>query len=366
MGDGTPRRLLALPLHGEAKLRAEGLRTRDAHLLEWMARLRPGLAIELHSRAEPWPRVTLARRRGGPLPAAFECVSPEPLTLPPLRDRKRWWAESRRHAAPYPETGIDAVVSWNPFAALPAEAGERPLLLDLLDDMLIHPEFASIHDEAAASYRRWLGAATLVTANSEATLELAHSFGREDAVLVLNGCDPERFSTAHDPGEEFTVGYGGKVSERLDVELIRECAARLPGVRFEFVGQILSRQVKGAVAGLPNVEFVGDVAYPDYPATFHRWDVAWVPHRVGAGETGGDLLKLYEYRAAGLPTVSTRVGGWERASAGVEVLDRRLIAAALAQLAAGGAGSVPRLPHQVPAEQTWSHKAEQMLAMLGV
>ncbi len=366
MRDASSRRLLALPLHGEAKLRAEGMRTRDAHLLEWMARLRPGLEIELHSRAEPWPRVSLARRRGGPLPAAFHCVSPEPLTLPPLRDRKRWWAISREHAAPYPTAGIDAVVSWNPFARLPADAGEVPLLLDLLDDMLIHPEFASIHAEVEGSYRRWLGAATLVTANSEATLALARSFGRDDAVLVLNGCDPERFSTEHRPGGEFTVGYGGKISERLDVELIRECAAQLPAVRFEFVGQILSRRVKGAVAGLPNVEFVGDIAYPDYPATFHRWDVAWVPHRVGAGETGGDLLKLYEYSAAGLPTVSTRVGGWERASAGVEVLDRERIAARLAQLAAGGPGSVPRHPHRIPAEQTWSHKAGQMLAMLGI
>jgi glycosyltransferase involved in cell wall biosynthesis len=366
VSEASASRILALPLHGEAKLRAEGMRTRDAHLLEWMARLRPGLEIELHSRAEPWPRVSLARRRGGPLPPGFRCVSPQPLTLPPLRDRKRWWAISRRHAAPYPETGVDAVISWNPFAALPADASKRPLLFDLLDDMLIHPEFASIRAEAEGSYRRWLGAATLVTANSEATLELARSFGRDDATLVLNGCDPERFSTEHRPGDEFTVGYGGKVSERLDVELVRECAARLPGVRFEFVGQILSRRVRGAVAGLPNIEFVGDVAYPDYPATFHRWDIAWVPHRVGAGETGGDLLKLYEYRAAGLPTVSTRVGGWERAAAGVEVLDRERIAAKLAELAAGGPGSVPRLPHQVPAAQTWSHKAGQMLAMLGV
>ncbi len=342
------------------------MRTRDAHLLEWMARLRPGLTIELHSRAEPWPRVSLARRRGGPLPPRFDCVSPEPLTLPPLRDRKRWWAISRRHAAPYPEGGIDAVVSWNPFAKLPPDAGDCPLLFDLLDDMLIHPEFASIHAEVEASYRRWLGAATLVTANSEATLALARSFGRDDATLVLNGCDPERFSTEHRPGREFTVGYGGKVSERLDVELIRECAARLPGVRFEFVGQILSRRVKGAVGGLPNVEFVGDVPYPEYPATFQRWDVAWVPHRVGVGETGGDLLKLYEYRAAGLPTVSTRVGGWERASAGVEVLDRDQILPALERLSVGGPGSVARSPHQIPAEQTWSFKAAQMLDLLGV
>jgi glycosyltransferase involved in cell wall biosynthesis len=363
--DPAHPRLLALPLHGEAKLRAEGMRTRDAHLLEWMVKLRPGLAVELYSRAEPWPRVSLARRRGGALPERFECSSPQPLTLPPLRDRKRWWARSRRYAAAHP-AAVDAGISWNPFATVPAHDGARPLLLDLLDDMLIHPEFASIRGEVEASYRRWLGAAELVTANSEATLALARSFGRDDAVLILNGCDPERFTTEHRPAAAFTVGYGGKISERLDVELIRECAAALPAVRFQFVGQILSRRVKAAAAGLPNLEFVGDVAYPDYPASFHAWDVAWVPHVVGAGETGGDLIKLYEYRAAGLPTVSTRVGGWERAAAGVEVLDRERIAPALAGLAAGGPGSVPRLPHRIPVEQTWSHKAAQMLDLLGI
>ncbi len=342
------------------------MRTRDAHLLEWMAKLRPHLTIELYSRPEPWPRVSLARRRGGELPSQFDCVSPQPLVVPPLRDRKQWWGRSRRYARPYPGDRSTAAISWNPFAALPPQGPSRPLLFDLLDDMLLHPEFHSIHHEVDASYRRWFGSASLVTANSEATLELAMRFGRDDAVLILNGCDPERFTTEHRPGTVFTVGYGGKISERLDIELIRECAAALPNVRFEFVGQVLSRRVKCAVDDLPNVEFIGDVAYPDYPTTFNRWDVAWVPHIVGKGETGGDLIKLYEYRAAGLLTISTRVGGWERASEGVEVLDRSQIAPALFELAGGGPGSVARLPHQIPAEQTWSFKAAQMLEMLGV
>lgn len=356
--------ILALPMHGEVKLRNEGLRTRDAHVLEWISRLRPQLPIHLYSRPEPWPRVSVARRLGGSLPASVVCNSPQPLAIPPVRDRRRWWIQSRRFASKYPANDVVATIVWNPTApVLAGDVGGR-VLFDLLDDWLIHPEFEGIRSEVRAGYADWFERADLVTANSEATLTLAHSYGRDDAVLILNGCDPERFKSDHNPTGDFIVGYGGKISERLDTGLIKECAAALPGVIFEFAGPILARRPKRELNELRNVRFLGDVAYRDYPEVFVSWDIAWVPHRVGSGETGGDLIKLYEYRAAGLPTISTRVAGWERAMPGVTALDRDAICSALEQISQGGPGSIPRECYDLPAELTWSHKTGEVLSML--
>lgn len=365
MSGPTTKTLLALPMHGEAKLRTEGLRTRDGHLLEWVGRIRPDLTVHLHSRPEPWPRVTLARRRGADLPPTWRCASPEPLAVPPLRDRRRWWVTSARYDRPWPAR-VDAVLVWNPIATRAHGSSRMPIGLDLLDDWLIHPAFEGIRREVRRGYEEWFDVADSVTANSEGTLELARSFGRTDAVLVPNGCDPDRFSVEHTPGSRFTVGYGGKLSERLDVELLSECALAMPEVSFELAGPVMMRGLRRRFRRLDNVILLGDVPYPDYPRVMRGWDMAWVPHRVGRGEVGGDAIKLYEYRAAGLPTVTTKIIGWQRALQGVQALDRAEICPALKRLSAGGPGSLRRSPVVVPVEHTWRFKAEMVLDRLGI
>jgi glycosyltransferase involved in cell wall biosynthesis len=350
-------------MHGEAKLRVEGLRTRDAHLLEWISKLRPDLEVRLQSRPEPWPRVTVARARGEELPIAWKCESPEPLTLPPLRDRRRWWTRSARFAEPWPPS-VDAAVVWNPVAPRPTGRPDIPIVFDLLDNWLIHPSFESIQGAVDRGYSEWLSLASAVTVNSEGTLELARAYGRDDALLMPNGCDPERFSSEHLPEPRVTVGYGGKISERLDADLVAECAKSLPDVRFEFAGPVMARGLKRQLKSIPNVDLIGDVPYGRYPEVLTHWDVAWAPHLVGDGEVGGDAIKLYEYRAAGLPTVTTKIIGWQRAAAGVVALDRAEIRPALAELCAGGPGSVKRDRPNLSPDHSWRGKAEKLLDML--
>jgi glycosyltransferase involved in cell wall biosynthesis len=349
-------------MHGEAKLRSEGLRTRDGHLLDWISRLRPELRIRLHSRAEPWPRVSLARWRGDELPPSWQCRSPQPLALPPLRARRRWWVRATRHSPPWPRD-VDGAIVWNPVERRPA-AAHGPILFDLLDDWLIHPLFEAIRDEVRTGYAEWLQLAAAVTANSEGTLELARGLGRSDAILIPNGCDPERFTTEHQPQAQFTVGYGGKISERLDVGLVRECARALPGVRFEFAGPILTRSVGLQLRREPNIHLLGDIAYPRYPDALTRWDIGWIPHRTGPGEVGGDVIKTYEYRAAGLPTVATKIIGWRRMPDGVLVADRGEILGAIADLSSDGPGSLGRDAPALHADHTWRAKAERILNLL--
>lgn len=360
-------RILAVPMHGEIKIRREGLRTRDGHLLEWLGHIRPDLELVVQSRPEPWPRVTIARRAELEIPASWHLMSPEPIAFPSPRGRRRWWVDSLRYESPVVETS--AAIIWNPIAGaakLSSLRGTR-VLVDLLDDWSRHTAFEPIARDVISAYERLFATAEIITANSEGTVALAERFGRSDVKLIRNGADPGRFSRSVRQHSVFTVGYGGKIGHRLDVELIEDVAGRFPHWFFEFVGPVLVRSVGRRLKRIKNVSLAGDVRYDAYPKRFEKWDVAWVPHRLGPAEVGGDVIKIYEYRAAGLPVATTRIIGWERALDGVRIADGPDLASVLRDLAGDSVpGGVERDHYVTPTVDTWEHKAREILALLEV
>jgi glycosyltransferase involved in cell wall biosynthesis len=360
--------LVASPMHGEIKLRREGLRTRDGHLLEWFSKLLPSLQIGVYSRPEPWPRVTLRRRGGVTIPRQLTFISPQPRRIPNLRHRRDWWVRSMNYMPAWP-MDVPAVI-WNPLAGAAAvrrTIPSAPIVFDLLDDWLSHPAFARLEREIEDAYRLMFENASVVTANSESTLGLAHRFGRGDAILLRNGVDPDRFALEPKPHDSITVGYGGKIGFRIDVNLVAQVARALPNVRFEFAGPVLVKKQARELRRIPNVVMLGDVRYDRYPALMQTWDMAWAPHMLDKFEVGGDLIKLYEYRAAGLPTVTTRVIGWERALDGVRAVERRDVESTVVQLVEGKAsGGIAREPIALPPDVSWRAKAEFILDALGL
>ncbi len=366
--------VVLLPMHGECKARSQGLRTRDTHLIEWFARC-TSWDMRVVSRPEPWPRVTLARRH--PLPselaagATFESV--EVVRGPGTvlrRDRRRWWVEALRWLPAVPPDR--PLVAWNVLAAAHlVERGHRgPLLVDLLDDWTIHPSFEPVHREVEAAYRVVFEHAAAVTANAEGTAALAARHGRSDVQMIPNGVDPERFSSrSRAAGERTVIGYAGTIGVRLDVDLVRAAAAALPNCRFEFAGRVAERHVARQLRRIPNLDLIGNVHYRKYPDLLARWDVAWVPHIVGtrsaSGEVGGDPIKINEYRAAGLPTVSTSIAGAGRLS-DVVVADGPALIEALESIIASSPDlpRVPRQPGAIPHSHLWRTKAAAIAALL--
>lgn len=361
-------RVMALPMHGEVKLRREGLRTRDAHLMEHLAAM--GTDIVVRSRAEPFPRLSIARWRGSePVPATWKWVSPQVLTVPPLRERQRWWVESVRRE-PASDLGlIDALLVWNPLlgSSICAEAPHLPVVFDLLDDWTVHAQFSGIQEHIDRAYSRMFESADHVFANSEATLDLAGRYGRTDATLMANGCDPVRFQLDDRRcGGRVVVGYGGKLGGRVDRGLIEQTARAFTSVDFELAGPILERGWDRPLRRLPNVRLLGDVPYSRYPEVVAGWDVGWVPHRVGLGEVGGDAIKIYEYRAAGLPTLTTPIIGSHRALQGVRVAPADEHGDILQHLLEiHSPNRVPREPMTIPTEMTWRHKARLISKAIG-
>jgi hypothetical protein len=86
---------------------------------------------------------------------------------------------------------------------------------------------------------------------------------------------------------------------------------------------------------------------------------------VGTGEVGGDVIKTYEYRAAGLPVLSTPF--CSVSDRGLDEVDAREIAEHARVLAAFAfAGPrVARRPSAIPPAATWRVKNDLVLDLLG-
>lgn len=100
--------------------------------------------------------------------------------------------------------------------------------------------------------------------------------------------------------------YVGAIAEWFNYEWIMTAARALPKVSFVLIGP--NKMAKERLKPLNNIYLLGRKDYQDVPAYLHNADVGLIPFNV---RDFPDLvnsinpLKLYEYMACGLPTIST-------------------------------------------------------------
>jgi glycosyltransferase involved in cell wall biosynthesis len=388
-------KIIGFPYHDWRKGQAESFRTRDGHLLEAFAEHpdvesvlvidRPvSRAERLMTRRSAFVRgSTLAERtvdgrtarltRVGPVTTVLDVADPGIIT--PLAFRRGWWFDvfddPRTLAAigwgiAESGSGGAGVIAWVPtVAGAVAAIHPRHFVFDSLDNWLTHPTLRRHATRAIRSYRQIGSIATTVFVPSEATKRQLDPFMPRIEVLP-NGVDPRPFVGTHSRPPDLppapVVGYLGKLGIRLDGMLIRDVATRLPGVTFVFVGPILQEDSTRPFANLENVVLLGDRRYEDVPAYLAHFDVAWIPHRVGEGETGGDLIKKYEYWAAGRQVVSTSVGGIDAWAHQVHLATTADGAAAL--LSGILAGTIAPTATVVPTSRTWAAIADRIVQSL--
>lgn len=364
--------LMTFPMHGQHKLSNEGYRTRDGHLIEWFGqKLADRGPVQVFSRPEPIILAPVRKYSPSRVASNTEPIDTFVGKLPYVWDRQRWWVDSLGYYHRKVRSISAPIVTWNPFLSLSSVWPEivksgHPVAFDLLDDWAIHYAFRPVREKVVEAYARLFEHASVVTANAEGTVELARRFGRDDVTLVTNGCDPERFASTSTAVGRTTIGYVGKIGKRLDLSLIVSAAESLPDFSFVFAGPILDAEYRRPMESLENITLLGDVHYDDVPALLQGFDLGWVPHRVGEGEVGGDVIKTYEYRAAGLPVLTTPVrGASSRGLDAVEVAPASEHVRALRRIAVAGR-RVPRVVSDLPADVAWSGKADFILEGLGL
>ncbi|KAA2235749.1 glycosyltransferase family 1 protein [Salinarimonas soli] len=102
------------------------------------------------------------------------------------------------------------------------------------------------------------------------------------------------------------LGFFGVIDERMDVELVGQCADLRPDWHFVMIGPV----VKIDPAGLPqrpNIHWLGGRDYKDLPRYLGAWDVGFMPFAINEATRFISPTKTPEFLAAGLPVVSTPI-----------------------------------------------------------
>lgn len=179
----------------------------------------------------------------------------------------------------------------------------------------------SLIDESAAlaATLRQLHGASLVSCVSRAVAEWVLDEGADPAHVVVtpNGVNTRRITPGHRPvtapGPEapVTVGFVGTLKPWHGTDLLLRALARTrENLRLDICGtgpqQEELEQLAAELGIAQRVRFRGAVAPEQVPAVLHEIDIAAAPYP--AGEHYFSPLKVYEYLAAGLPTIASRIG----------------------------------------------------------
>ena len=224
----------------------------------------------------------------------------------------------RRVAVRLAETILDGLRHERPLmvlAQLPfwAELGRElarrlsiPLVYDRID---LHMGFPGVPAGVETVEARLIRQADLVCATAGLLAERPREVSPQ-VLLLPNGVDLGGFPAPAAPRNEgaraTTIGYVGALGPWFDVEAVEAAARALPDWRFRLAGQVEDPEV-AALAGLPNLETVGEIPFADVPSFLAGLDVALVPFRDLPLTRAVDPVKLYEALAMGLPVVARRL-----------------------------------------------------------
>jgi hypothetical protein len=106
--------------------------------------------------------------------------------------------------------------------------------------------------------------------------------------------------------DEPILGFYGVIDERLDLELIRTLAERLPNCHVVMAGPVVKIDPRD-LPQAPNLHWLGQKQYSELPAYAKTFDVALMPFALNEATEYINPTKTLEYMAAGKPIVSTAV-----------------------------------------------------------
>jgi len=246
-----------------------------------------------------------------------------------------------------------------------------------------------VHEEQAeAVARRVFDEAAALLPVSEGVADWLRAYVAADKIQVTpNGVDPARFAHAAPTpafpsaaGGGFTIGFVGTLKAWHGLETLVDAFCRLrsqdPSCRLLIVGDgpcrsdLAARLAAGGA--LEATHFTGAVEHDAVPAWLQTMDVAVAPYPMLANFYFSPL-KLYEYMAAGLPVVASKIGQigdvvkHEQSGLLYPPGDVDALAAALARLQ-GDPALAARLgktaQSQVWAAHTWDHVAARIVTLI--
>lgn len=247
--------------------------------------------------------------------------------------QRRWYSAVRSSAR---KIGITNPILWISRPEMVAAVGAFDECLSIYH---VVDEYAGYTRQGSASTeklvdreQRLLDAVDLSIVVSPELLESKAGTGRQ-LRIVENGVDIAPYDDRRDvpllPDDLSNVsrpilGYCGLIGKRLDLDLLLELARSKPAWSLVLVGKVDERGCRGQLAALRelgNVHFLGEKPHETVPDYVSAIDLGLLPYRLNLETRNISPLKMYEYLAAGLPVVSTRIPAVERAAPMVSISD---------------------------------------------
>lgn len=158
-------------------------------------------------------------------------------------------------------------------------------------------------------------------------------------------------------------GFVGVIGEWVDHDLIAELARRNRQASIVMIGPETTS--RGKCAGQPNIHFLGGKDYTQLPAYLKHFDVGLIPFRNVALTRNANPIKLYEYLAAGVPTVSTSLPAVQPKEGSVWIADDASMMSASCHEAMNH--NEPNLRARRSREtfsESWTQRVEQMSELI--
>ncbi len=186
-----------------------------------------------------------------------------------------------------------------------------------------------------------------------------------EAQWLPNGVDLHRFpeNMALQENRRDEVIYVGAIREWFDFAALEAMARRMPDVTFRIIGPDSRGRAHRFAARFNNVVSEGSMDHDQVPLVLSRARFGLIPFRRTPLTEGVDPLKLYEYLACGLPTLSAALPA-VRPRAGVLLYDNPVHGAEILR-SAWGQRYDRRALRAVAKGRDWTRNLELVLAQLG-
>jgi glycosyltransferase involved in cell wall biosynthesis len=205
---------------------------------------------------------------------------------------------------------------FNPAAGLLAgKLGEKQLIYYCVDE---YTAFTGASKGLKEIEEELFRKSDLVVVSAEKLLESKKHFN-EKTFIIRHGTDWNHFRTALDANTKIPdeianlprpiIGFHGLLADWVDYELIKKIAEHFKNGSVVLIGKIAvdaAQKIK-ILNDIPNVHFLGRKPYAELPAFCKGFDAALNPFTISELTLAANPLKVREYLAAGLETVSTDI-----------------------------------------------------------
>jgi hypothetical protein len=292
---------------------------------------------------EPYPRRLpswsdlrrIGRRRPLPAPAAgmtllrVPALPIEPLPGGTALNRCLLWRGVWKELAGFVAGGPTVLAIGAPSRLALSALRRLPVAASFYDAMDDFPEFYRGLSRRAMrrTERRIAAAVDLVIASSTCLAEKFAGLGVPVETL-RNACGIREFPPgrpwvdgARDRPARKVLGYVGCIADWFDWPLVIRLAQSVPDVDVELVGPCFTPPPRPLP---PNIRVQAACDHRSLHAHMQRFTAGLIPFRINRVTASVDPIKYYDYRAFGLPVLSTNFGemAYRQAGDGVFFLDR--------------------------------------------